>query len=177
MAGIVQAKFRGRNDDGNETTATWKAAKNTNFSQAVDTNFRLRLQLNNTHPTDPLSAATRFQYNKNGAGWNDITTSSSVVKAVTSVNVADTTATTVQMGGLSFIAGEVTADGLTASVTQNSLQTTEHELICQIVSTDVVNNDSIQIRGIISPSTAYDSYTNTPTITVTEAVTFIPKVI
>ena len=42
---IGQLAFRGRNDDGSETTATWKAAENTDFTVAPDATFRLRMQV------------------------------------------------------------------------------------------------------------------------------------
>ncbi len=41
----TQRHWRGRNDDGDETTATWKAAEDVPWSQAVDTNFRIRWQI------------------------------------------------------------------------------------------------------------------------------------
>jgi len=40
-----QRHWRGRNDDGDETTATWKAAEDVPWSQAVDVNFRIRWQI------------------------------------------------------------------------------------------------------------------------------------
>lgn len=40
-----QRHWRARNDDGDETTATWKAAEDIPWSQAVDTNFRIRWQI------------------------------------------------------------------------------------------------------------------------------------
>jgi hypothetical protein len=41
-ATISQAGFRGRKDDGSETTATWEASQNMTFSEPLDTAFRLR---------------------------------------------------------------------------------------------------------------------------------------
>ncbi|MGH9878833.1 MAG: hypothetical protein ACRD5H_14470, partial [Nitrososphaerales archaeon] len=64
---LDQAGFRGRNDDGSETTATWKAAENTNWSQAVDENLRVRLILDETTGGDPAIADYRLQYNLNSA--------------------------------------------------------------------------------------------------------------
>lgn len=54
---IDQNAFRFRNDDGSETTATWRQTQNTNDSNTVSTRFRLRFLLNATG--DP--AAKNFQ--------------------------------------------------------------------------------------------------------------------
>ena len=44
-ANTEQIAFRGRNDDGSETTATWIAAQNTNWTQPTGTNFRVRFEV------------------------------------------------------------------------------------------------------------------------------------
>lgn len=46
VGGMEQSAFRGRNDDGDEDGATWKAAENENFSVNAGVNFRLRMQVN-----------------------------------------------------------------------------------------------------------------------------------
>jgi hypothetical protein len=45
---FTQDSFRGRNDDDNETAATWKAAADTNWTQKVDENFRVRFVISET---------------------------------------------------------------------------------------------------------------------------------
>lgn len=44
-----QTHFRFRKDDGSETTATWRAAEDTNVSIALDEPFRLRIQIKETN--------------------------------------------------------------------------------------------------------------------------------
>ena len=44
---ITQRHWRGRNDDGSETTATWKADENLTWTQALEENFRIRWQIYN----------------------------------------------------------------------------------------------------------------------------------
>lgn len=70
--GIEQEGFRWRNDDGTETTATWKAAENTNVSAAPDAVVRLRM-LVNVLGGDPASKSFRLQYRKVGAAsWRNV---------------------------------------------------------------------------------------------------------
>src|SRR5512139_2523990 len=99
-----QDSFRGRNDNGSQTTATWKAAANANWTQNVDENFRIRFLVQNTNNRLGSAQTWRLQYNKGGAGWNDVTASSSVVKAVDSANLTDGADTTQQVGAGSFVA-------------------------------------------------------------------------
>lgn len=59
---LDQEGFRFRNDDGNETTATWKAAQDTNATSALSANVRLRFCINATD--DPASSAYQLYYKK-----------------------------------------------------------------------------------------------------------------
>ena len=61
-----QEGFRFRNDDGSETTATWLANQDTNLTQPVSTNTRLRMLLNTT--ADVASTAWRLDYKKSSEG-------------------------------------------------------------------------------------------------------------
>jgi hypothetical protein len=47
-ATVEQYAFRGRADDGSESSATWRAAENTNFAVPLATGFRLRFGINTT---------------------------------------------------------------------------------------------------------------------------------
>lgn len=170
IAGLTQHSFRGRNDDGSQTTATWKAAANTNFSQTLDTTFRLRFVIQ-SDAFGGSTFTTKLQYNLNAAGWVDITTSSTVIVAVNSANITDTEATTQQVGAATFVAGEETEDGVTGSVVLAQSQQTEHELVCQILSTGATVGDTIQVRCLESNGTVFTTYSQTPTITVVAPAT------
>ena len=76
-----QDSFRGRNDDGNETTATWIASTNSDWSQVMDTNFRMRFVVQETGDGAQADQTFQLEYNLNGGGWNDVTGASSVVRA------------------------------------------------------------------------------------------------
>lgn len=65
-ATIEQEGFRWRNDDGNETTATWAAAQDTDITAPVDSTRRIRLVINTTNDADP--AQFRLEYKKDTDG-------------------------------------------------------------------------------------------------------------
>lgn len=169
--------YRGRNDDGNETTATWKAAQNTAWVQPVDVNFRVRFKVqNDTAAISNLDV--KLQYNKNGAGWVDVNATSSVVRSSASANVADQANLTEQLtGGTGTFIGATSFDEVNGSCGGNSLDVTstgkfEHEFCVQVRSADVVGGDVIQLRTINDDAeTAWTTYTVTAQLSVSEAVT------
>jgi hypothetical protein len=173
-----QVAFRGRNDDGNETTATWKALQNTNWSQDVDTNFRVRLEVQETAACAKNNVVWRLQYNLNSAGWVDCSATSSVVRASASANFTDGAATTNQLtvGTGTFQGGAASTGGMDegdcnaggASMDLVASGHAEAEFSVQIRSADVSNGDTVQLR-ITDSGTAFASYTATPSITVSEA--------
>jgi hypothetical protein len=70
-ATLEQEGFRFRNDDGSESTATWRQAQDTNDSVAVSTTLRLRMLLNATGNPDP--GQYKLQYRKVGDDtWMDV---------------------------------------------------------------------------------------------------------
>lgn len=70
-AALTQSRFRFRNDDGSETTATWAAVEDADISVAALTAKRLRVQVAATG--DPSAKSFKLQYRKVGDGtWRDI---------------------------------------------------------------------------------------------------------
>lgn len=68
---ITQSRYRWRNDDGSESSATWAAAENAALTAPTLTPRRLRVQLDATG--DPASKRFKLQYRKVGDGtWRDI---------------------------------------------------------------------------------------------------------
>lgn len=68
---LEQEGYRWRNDDGSETTATWKAAQDTNVTVVPDQIARLRMILNTTG--DAPNETYKLQYRKVGASsWRDL---------------------------------------------------------------------------------------------------------
>lgn len=166
---FVQDSFHFRDDDGNETTATFKGSLNSNQTLLVDTNFRLRLQVSE-NDAGAVSFSGQLQYNLNSAGWNDVNASSSVVRSTASPNVADGATTTEQLAGAgTFTAGTFDeVDGLVPSKELDGNET-EHEYCFQIRAADVSNNDTIDFRLVDGVAgTIFETYTQTPTATVSE---------
>lgn len=174
---LAQDAFRGRNDDGNETTATYKGsgADNENWSQAVDVNFRIRFHVQVTNACAAANKTFQLQYALDtGSGYGAYTSvnaSSSVVRSSASPNLADAANTTDQMtaGSGTFIG--LTAfdevDGLCGGSTLDIPASghTEVEFCCQIRSADVANGNTIKLR-VSSANLA--SWTQEPVITVSE---------
>ena len=176
----VQVSFRLRNDDGSESAATWVAAINTNASLNVDTNYRVRFGVHNAG-TASGDLVAQLQYNLASAGWNNVSGSSSVVRASLSTHFADDAATTEQMGGArTFLTAEPGMDednGRAGELGVNIQDVTEEwevEYCFQIRSADVTNGQTLQLR-LVNTATAFTTYTNTPTITVIEASPLPPR--
>lgn len=166
---IDQQSFRGRNDNGTETTATWKANANVNWSQNVDENFRVRFLLQEDNGGVESNFTAQLQYNLNSGGWNNVTGASNVVRASASPNVTDGADCTQQIGSGTFITnndGFDEVDGASggANLDFAGSDEVEVEFCVQIRSADVANNDTVQLR-----IAGADTWTNTPSITVIEA--------
>lgn len=68
---VQQEGFRWRNDDGSESTATWKAAQDTNVNMPIDGAARLRILLNATG--DAPSAQYQLEYRiKTSGTWRKV---------------------------------------------------------------------------------------------------------
>lgn len=175
-----QKTFRGRNDDGNETTATWKDIQGADWTQAVDVNFRVRFEVQETAGCAGANKQWRLQYNLGGAGWVNVTATSSVVRASASPNLADaanlTDQLTVGTGTFQGATGFDEVDGICGG---NSMDVAasghaEAEFCVQIRSADVADGNTVQLR-ITDNGTAFAAYDDTPTITVSEPQSQAPR--
>lgn len=170
-AAWTQAAFRGRNDDGNETTATWKATQSTNWTQAVDVNLRVRLEVQETAGCAGANKVWQLQYNRNSAGWVTVNGSSSVVRSSASPNLADAANLTDQLtAGTETFVGATGFDEVNGAAGGSSMDVAasghaEAEFCVQVRSTDVADNDSIQLRATDN-GTAFAVYTATPAMTI-----------
>jgi len=157
----VQTAFRARDDSQVLSSSVFTYNQNTNWTQDTDIVFRLRLEVEEQNGKN-FNLLGTIQYSLNGGAWTSITTSSSVVKAVPSNQFNDADPTTNLLTGSSkaFVAGEGSEDATPANMSLNNTHT-EHEYALQIISTDVANGDTIQIRLV-----SLSAYSQTPTITV-----------
>ena len=104
-----QESYRWRNDNGNETNATWKANKNVpSVPDNIGIPFRLRIQVQ--RGSSPFSQGDfdthPFQYRKNGGTWVNITTNNlNDLYFINSAFVANNTPTTQQISTTNYDTG------------------------------------------------------------------------
>jgi hypothetical protein len=166
---VRQTHFRFGKDDGTEATHTWYALVDTNATIPVDTPFLLRFTEQESGGTAAANTDAQFQYNHNGAGWVNITTTSAVVKAVAVnafANGANCTKRLSGTGTFETSGAGCTEDGTSGGTANDIVASGNSETECglQIVSTAVSNGDTIQFR-FTSPDWTI-TYTITPSATV-----------
>jgi hypothetical protein len=109
---ITQTKYRWRNDNGSETTATWKAAENTAITLADTVSIlRARIELRNSSGA-AYDIDESLEYSSNGGTtWTTITNApTNAFIYQSSANVADGDATTNQISSGTagtFVAGRI----------------------------------------------------------------------
>lgn len=137
-----------------ESTHGWHAALDTNPVEgviAVDTTFLLRFTVQETGGTAAGNTDQQFQCRLNGGTWQNITTTSSIVKAVTTTvfaNGADLTKRLSGTGTFESSGDGGTHDGLSGGA-QNDIAASgnsETECALQIVGADVVGSDVVEFR-------------------------------
>ena len=165
---LNQNAFRGRVDSGNEATPTWIALANTDWSQNVDEDFRVRFVIQETaNSTNAATVDLLIEYSLNSGAYAAVT-ASTPIQFGTFTGATDNDATTQQLGAGTFVTGRLDSNGtVTSADLQNS--ETEYEYCLFIDSAQVVNADTIDLR-VYDGTTALDNYTQTPRITVVEAV-------
>ncbi|MBG9378514.1 carbohydrate binding domain-containing protein [Panacibacter sp. DH6] len=133
FAFVTQGNWRWRNDNGSQTTATWRAAQNNAITVGtIDSVLRLRMQLNNT-TGEQKGINANIQYASAPDGpWHYITAfagNNAFMLAGSSAFVADLTPTTQQITGSSntFAPGRVMVKTTTLNTLFENNNTTEHE--------------------------------------------------
>jgi hypothetical protein len=160
-----QTDFRAREDSGNEATPTWIAAANTNWSQLVDTDFRVRFVIAETAgATTPEAITADLFYSLNGGSYAAVT-ASTPVQFSTFTGSSDGDATTQQVGAGSFVAGELDSDDSVTTVNLSG-QESEFEYCLTMDSGQVSDTNTIALR-VYNSGAALDNYAQTPTVTAT----------
>ena len=171
MESWTQIAFQYRDDDGTEVTATDRQAVNTNDTLELDTNYRMRIGVQGAHTggSGSFDLTPSFQYNVDAAGWVNITTTSSNVRAVGSGNFTDDDVTTEQLAqSQTFVAGHMDDDGSTTAVSISETGESEFEICFQLRSADLSGGEAVEIR-IVDSGVALATYTQTPSITAASA--------
>lgn len=160
--------FRFRNDDGSETTATYKATQNTSISLAILTPLRLRFLIDETASVAWTSVAFGIRTSKNGGTYSSL----SGVTMIDSANFSNAANTTSQLTGGSgtFVTSNAGMRDLAASPNATNTGTAgqffECEFSFQLDNTWAVG-DTCDLRIYNeSASAAIAAYTATPRITV-----------
>jgi hypothetical protein len=169
MASFTQTRFRFRNDDGSETTATWKDSENVNITMGVDTNFRVRIQVDETTPTTWATTRWNYYYSKNGGAY-EIISGTTPIKYSLSGNFANGDDSTAQMTAPTgtFLANNNQMRESTTSLTNTSTgsgQYFEAELCLTLDSTQIADADTYDIRVYYGLGTPCDTYSQTPRVT------------
>lgn len=173
---LSQAQFRfGDASSGNESTHGWLANQNTNHTLNVNgsnVNFLLRLLCQASGGVAHSNIDWTFQYNKNGAGWVSITTSSAVIRAVSVVLTNGGNCTNRLTGGTgtfeSSAAGQTTdgtSGGTACDIVANGF--TETECALQVIAADVNNGNTIEFR-LLQEGALLNTYAVTPVLTISK---------
>lgn len=167
----VQQDWWFRNDDGSITSATFMGAQGSNQSINVDTVFRLRILAEETNGGSGGLAGHLF-YSYNTAAYTELTAASTHVRETDDANsIADDSssgATPQLTYSGTYVAGRYSDDGAAATNVSMSNQYSEWEFCLTVVGTAVSNGDTIDFR-LYGGSSALDSYTASPRLTVVKA--------
>jgi hypothetical protein len=160
-------------EEGTESGSAIIGTQNNQQSIDVDTNFQIRILMQEESATADDLELPFWEYELNSsATWVPVTTTSSVLKAVDSSSLTDADDTTSRLTGGSgtFLTTNswVTEDGTLATLSYPAgSEHCEALLSCSIVSGDVGNGDQILVR--LSADTPKPTFTLTADIDVVKA--------
>lgn len=177
-ASLRQSEYRWRNDDGDEISATWKAAPNTAiFLTDFSTILRVRIEFDNENSLGEISTIGHYlYYSKDGGGtWTQINNSeTNDFKLVNSAHVSHGESTTAHLsaGFGTFTSGKIVSDITpSAAVTISDGQKTEMEwviqptIFCENFTTYLFEMTEVESSGV-RPELNTDFDCDEPVITV-----------
>jgi len=170
---LTQSHYRFGKDDGTEAAHTWHANEDANPAQGVianDTPFLLRFCVQ-ANATGLTNVDNEFQVRKNGGAYQNITTTSTIVKAVAVGAFANGDNCTKRLSGTGTFettAAGCTEDGTSGGTANDIVASGNSETECglQIVGADVAGGDTLDFRLTRDGGTLLDTYSVTPTLTV-----------
>lgn len=169
---ISQSHYRFGIDELAESTHGWHAAEDTDPGQgviAVDTTFLLRF-VSQCDGTAQSNVDCEYQVSRNGGAYQNITTTSTIVKAVAATALTNGGNCTQRLSGTGTFetsgAGQ-TEDGISGGTANDIVANGNSECECglQIVGADVAGGDVLTFRLTRDGGTLYNSYLVTPTLT------------
>ena len=156
---FAYAGFRIVDDDGTEANATSLALNPAAYNQQIDSTFRVRMLVQETAGGSVNNESFTWQYRhvEGTNTWTDITTTSSVCRAVNSqlVDDADTTsASSNRIGSGTYITDNSAQceDGVTTSPTADFAgnDEVECEISVQVRGVDTSDGDTVEIRVLVA---------------------------
>ena len=167
-----QDRFARVFDDGDLTGSTLGTV-NADWSQDVDTIFRIRFLVQESNNKATNNADFRLRFNHGGAGYIEVGSATAVQyasSAETSWTLTDGDAiSTARLGGGSISGGEYDEDNSFTNLDFGGNDQVEIEFCLTIDSASVSNNDTILFQVYEDATNPLDTYTNTPTVTVVVA--------
>jgi len=138
----------------------------------VDTDYGWQFRIQNTGGV--ADDDYKVQRKLNAGAWGDVTSSSTVVKASATADFANGADVPEYIKGTGTYVSDNnaaldTTGALTLTAALPASSSFEGHLNFQIVSGDVVNGDAIQLKVVYGTGSDLEAYTDTPTITVSEA--------
>lgn len=169
MFTLSQTAYRWYEDGSEGGSADAGVAQSTALTRYLDGNQNLGLRIRLQESGGAAGATTddyQLQYSKNGGAFTNVTTSSSNVKGVNSTNLTDAGTTTNRLGAGSgsFVAGEISEDGLVDDRQITASNYTELLYSLQLVAADLADNDVLTFRVLLNGATI--TYSVTPQVTV-----------
>ena len=175
---LRQTHFRWGRDELTQSTHGWYGNEDANVNFIPGEIVRLlRFTEQESGGTAIANVDAQFQYRRYTGGswgsWTDITTSSSVVKAVPAVAFADGANCTKRLSGTGTFessAAGCTEDGTSGGTTNDIAASGNSETECalQIIAADVLDGDILEFR-ITSPDTTI-GYDVTPSVIVIKSI-------
>jgi len=163
-------------DDGTESGSVIIGTENTNPTLDVDTLYLYRGGTHETSGNRYTNLSCQIQYNLNGGGFNTVGTGSNVVKTSISANLTDQSSTTQRITAGQFVNivnnyAVDNANGVAGTIADPKSNGFECLWPFEIISGDVSDGDSIELKIIFNGAGDLDQYNQTnPTITVNKPV-------
>lgn len=170
---LSQSHFRARFDAGPvDGPPLWIAAEDANFTLGdASATFRIRVTIQETGGVNSASTTFKLQANLNAGAYQDVTTTSTIVKSVDAGASADEAAITTQRlsGTGTFVNGKYDETGATTTgFFINASRNTELEFGVQIVPASVTAGDVVHLKVVTVSGTSVTA-TLIPAITITAA--------
>jgi len=169
---FTQVNFRLRNDDGNETGATWIDIEGADATLLTDINYRCRFRVDETANKAWNNYVWNLYFSKNAGAYTAAGSGQAITLSLSSYFTQGDDCTSQITGGsgtfLTDNNGMCESSGATNSGGAGNVF--EVEFCFQIDSAYVANGDTIVLR-VYNGTSSLAAYTDSPSITVSEAAT------